>query len=189
MRGLTARRFQKDDPQRDWAEVPTVAKNARMGHPQLWSGSAKTKSGPPALQGVHRPMLWRGLACREHQFLNSAGLWRPGRRTKMIALVIGGLFALLSIARPDGYGWMGAVLMSGAALILPVLQFRTLWSEARFWVVTALLMVVQIPLVIAVRPLVERLRAAFLLAFGIGDGLFVILMIVLLCSGLKAKHN
>jgi len=130
-----------------------------------------------------------GVSMQEHQFLNSAELWKPGRRTKMIALVIGGLFALLSIARPDGYGWMGAVLMSGAALVVPVLQFRRLWSVARFWVVTALLIVIQIPLVIAVGPLVERLRAAFLLAFGVADGLFVILMIVLFCSGLNAKHN
>ncbi len=79
--------------------------------------------------------------------------------------------------------------MSGAALIVPVLQFRRLWNEGRFWIVAGLLMALQIPLVIAVRPLVERFRAAFLLAFGIGDGLFVILMIVLLCSSSNAKDN
>ena len=130
-----------------------------------------------------------GVSMRGHQYLNSADLWKPGRRTKALALVVGGLFALLSIARPDGYGWMGAVLMSGAALIVPVLQFRRLWNEGRFWIVAGLLMALQIPLVIAVRPLVERFRAAFLLAFGIGDGLFVILMIVLLCSSSNAKDN
>jgi hypothetical protein len=84
---------------------------------------------------------------------------------------------------------MGFVLMSGAALIVPALQFRRLWNEGRFWIAAALLTVIQIPLVIAVRPLVERFRAAFLLAFGIGDGLFVILMIVLLCSSPNAKDN
>lgn len=130
-----------------------------------------------------------GVSMHGHQILSSDDLWKPGHRTKIIAVVIGGLFALLSVARPDGYGWMGAVLMSGAALTVPMLQFRRLWSEARFWIVIALLMVIQIPLIIAIEPLIGRLRSAFLLAFGIGDGLFVILMIVLLCSGLNAKHN
>ncbi len=130
-----------------------------------------------------------GASMQGHEYVKPVDLWRPGRLTKLAAFVIGGLFALLSITRPDGYGWMGSVLMSGTALIIPTLQFRTLWNQTRFWIVVAVLTAIQVPLVVTVRPLVEQYRALFLVAFGVGDGLFVILMIAILCSSGDTPTN
>ncbi len=72
--------------------------------------------------------------------------------------------------------------MAAAAVVVPILQFRKFWSLSRFWITASLLAVTQVPLVAAVQPLVERLRAVSLLSFGIVDGLFVIVLILLVCS-------
>lgn len=112
---------------------------------------------------------------------NTFVLWKPTRRTKILGFIIGGLFGLLSFGRPDNYGWMGTSLMAAAALSIPMLQFRQLWSQARFWITTSLLTAMQLPLVVLMRPLVERLRPLFLLDFGIADGLFIIFVISSVC--------
>ena len=113
---------------------------------------------------------------------SDSGLWRPGWRTKAIGIAVGGLFALFSIESPDGYSRWGSVLMASAAVVVPILQFRKFWSLSRFWITVSLLSIMQVPLVAAAQPLVERLRAVSLLAFGIVDGLFVIALILLVCS-------
>jgi hypothetical protein len=121
--------------------------------------------------GVHR-----------HESADDSGLWRPGWRLKVTGFAVGGLLALLSFGSPNGYSRWGSVLMAGAAIVLPTLQFRKFWSQGRFWVTVSLLAALQIPLVLAVRPLIERLRAVFLLEFVIIDGLFVIAAILFVCS-------
>ena len=113
---------------------------------------------------------------------NDSGLWRPGWRTKAIGCTVGGLFALLSIGSPDGYSRWGSILMAAAAVVVPILQFRKFWSQRRFWITVSILAVIQVPLVAAAQPLIERLRAVFLLEFGIIDGLVVIAVILLTCS-------
>jgi hypothetical protein len=94
-----------------------------------------------------------------------------------VAFIVGALFAALFAAKPGGYGWGGAVLMAVAAVIVPTLQFRVYWKKARFWATVALLAIVQVPLIVAAHQLVDRLRAAFLLVFGVVDGLCVIAVI------------
>jgi hypothetical protein len=116
---------------------------------------------------------------------SSINLWKPGLHTKILAGIAGRVFALLSIARPNGYGRMGAILMASIAVILPTLQFRQLWPSIRFWLVVALLAVIQVPLINWARVLAEQYRGVFLLAFGIGDGLFVILVITSTCLSRK----
>ncbi len=115
------------------------------------------------------------------QYGGAFNLWRPGRRTKALAFVVGGIFAFISFGRPNGYGWVGAILMASAAVAIPMLQFRQLWRSTRFWVVIGLLAVVQVPLITWARVLAEQYRALFLLAFGISDGIFVIAVIASVC--------
>jgi len=110
------------------------------------------------------------------------GLWKPGPWTKALAVVIGGLFGILSAAGRSGYGWAGAVLMAAAAVAIPTLQFRVWWKKGRFWATVALLTIAQVPLVNAVHQLADRLRSAFLLAFGVVDGLCVIAVILYVCG-------
>jgi anti-sigma-K factor RskA len=100
---------------------------------------------------------------------------------------LGGLFAILSISRPDGYGWAGAILMATGAVSVPALQFRAMWNRTQFWAAAALLAVAQIPLVMAVHGLVDQSRAPFLLAFGVADGLCVIAVIVYTCAPTKKR--
>jgi hypothetical protein len=81
-------------------------------------------------------------------------------------------------------GWGEPVAMAAAALVVPILlgQFRRLWNQSKFWITVSLLAIVQIPLVIAVRPWIDQHGRASALLFGVVDGLFVIVVIVLVCS-------
>jgi hypothetical protein len=87
--------------------------------------------------------------------------------------------------------WGATIVMAACALIAPVfiLQFRRFWNQSRFWITVSFLVLVQIPLVIAVRPLIERAGSFYMLAFGIVDGLFVIVVIVLVCSRPSAEES
>jgi hypothetical protein len=116
-------------------------------------------------------------------------LWKPGAWTKVLAVIIGGLFAILSLTQTDGYGWAGTILMATAAITIPALQFRSLWKMAEFWVTVSLLAIAQIPLVIAVHPFADQWRAAFLLSFGIADGLCVIWLILYACANTPRPRN
>ena len=115
-------------------------------------------------------------------------LWNPGRWTKAIACVVGGLFAWLSTRSTHGYGWWGSALMVGMAVAVPILQYRKLWTSIRFWITVSLLAVVQVPLVIVTQPLIEQLGAAFLLILGIVDGIFVIAVIFFVCTSPNREH-
>lgn len=79
--------------------------------------------------------------------------------------------------------------MATIALVIPILQYRKLWNQGRFWMTVTLMAILQIPLISAVQPLVEHYRAIFLLAFGIGDGLLVLFVITSICSGGKSRDN
>lgn len=126
-------------------------------------------------------MLRGGIAVSGGNHPGSIDLWRPGRWTKVLALIFGGLFALLSFTQPDGYGWFGTGLMAAATLVVPTLQFRALWNKLQFWTTISLLTIVQIPLAIAVHRFVDQFRGPFLLAFGVVDGICVIAVIFYAC--------
>ncbi len=74
--------------------------------------------------------------------------------------------------------------MAAAAVAVPVLlrQCRRFWNQGRFWIVVSLLTIAQVPLVIAVRPWIDQHGRSSTLLFGVVDGLFVIFVIVLVCS-------
>jgi hypothetical protein len=108
--------------------------------------------------------------------------WNPGWKTKAVAVSAGGLMALLSFRNPEGYGLWGSITAAGAALIVPAVAFRELWSLGRFWVVLSFLGVLQVPLVILLQGMVERFRLPFMLLFGAIDCVFVISVIYKSCS-------
>ncbi len=74
--------------------------------------------------------------------------------------------------------------MAAAAIVVPVLllQHRRFWSQSRFWITVSLLALLQWPLAIATRPLIEKASSLNMLAFGTIDGLVVIAVIFFVCS-------
>ena len=109
--------------------------------------------------------------------------WNPGWQTKTLAFVAGGVIAALFVSNPRGYGFGGAMVAAGAALVVPTIAYRKFWGQYRFWIVFALLAAVQVPLVIAVRPLVEQFRFMFMLLFGAVDCVAVISAFYWTCAG------
>lgn len=107
--------------------------------------------------------------------------WNPGWRTKLVAFVIGVIIAAIFAGKPQGYGWGGAILCGGAAVVVPALAYQRLWGTRQFWVTLALLTALQVPVVIGVRPLIEQFRFMFILVFGSVDCMFVIAVIYWAC--------
>jgi hypothetical protein len=101
------------------------------------------------------------------------------------ALAIGiGVLAFLCSLR-FGYGWGASIGAAALGLIFPtIFCYRKPGKRPhRFWQAVTLLTILQIPLVIAARPLVEQFRFIFLLAFGFGDCVLVAFVLNWMCSG------
>ena len=73
-------------------------------------------------------------------------------------------------------------MAAGAALIIPIIGFRDFWNMGRFWITVLVLGAAQVPLVIAVRPLIEQLKFPFMFTFGMFDCILVALAISWVCS-------
>jgi hypothetical protein len=83
-----------------------------------------------------------------------------------------------------GYGWGASTGIAAVALIFPaVIYYRKTGKRERFWMAVVFLAIAQVPLVIAVRPLMEQFRAVFLLVFGVVDWALVAFGISWACSG------
>ncbi len=67
-------------------------------------------------------------------------------------------------------------------MIIPIIGFRDFWTEPKFWVTIVLLGVAQVPLVIAVHPLIQQLKFPFIFAFGILDCMLMIVAVSWVCS-------
>lgn len=83
-----------------------------------------------------------------------------------------------------GGGWAKPVAMAATALGVPIFlrRGRKFWNQGAFWITVLAVAIIQIPLVIAVRPVIQRSGSIYLLAFGVADMLFVIAAILLVCS-------
>jgi hypothetical protein len=68
------------------------------------------------------------------------------------------------------------------AMLLPIIGFREFWNSWKFWVTVGLLTSLQVPLVIALRPQMEKARLPLLYAFTILDCSLVIAAIYFACS-------
>jgi hypothetical protein len=83
-----------------------------------------------------------------------------------------------------GYGWGASAGIAAVALIFPaIIYYRKTGKRERFWLAVVFLAIAQVPLVIAVRPLMKQLRAVFLLVFGAVDWALVAFGIFWACSG------
>ena len=103
---------------------------------------------------------------------------------RFLAIGIGVLAFLCSIR--FGYGWGASIGAAALALIFPVIfYYRKPGKRHRFLETVTLLTILQIPLVIAARPLVEQFRFIFLLAFGFGDCMLVAFALNWMCSSEK----
>jgi hypothetical protein len=99
---------------------------------------------------------------------------------KAILILVASLAGFLDHAMG---GWGKAITMASAAIVVPVLllQYRRFWNQGRFWITVCLLTTVQVPIVFAVHPAIERAGTLYMLAFGTIDGLFVIAVIFFVC--------
>lgn len=90
----------------------------------------------------------------------------------VLAIGIGTLAGLGCIR--FGYGWGASIGGAAFSLVFPaILYYRKRGKRHRFWETVTLLAILQVPLVIAARPLVEQFRFILLLAFGFGDCVLV----------------
>lgn len=106
---------------------------------------------------------------------NNPDKWTPTWRTHVIAISIGAVAFVLSVASPHGYGWGGAVAAAGAALIFPSLIYYSKFNDHRlFWSAVTVLSITQVPFVIGIRHWIEQFRFPFMVLFGTLDCLFVI---------------
>jgi len=79
------------------------------------------------------------------------------------------LLALLLGFFDHALHWGRGPFAAGLAMVIPIIGFRDFWNSGRFWITIALLGVLQVPLVMGVRPLMEQLKFPFMLTFGILD--------------------
>lgn len=102
---------------------------------------------------------------------------------------------LLSLALLAGFfehalgEWAGPTAMAAIAVVVPVLLFRRFWSQTGFWITAVILGAIQVPVVVAVRPLIEQARSFYMLTFVIIDGLLVIAVISLVCPKSDGEHT
>ena len=77
--------------------------------------------------------------------------------------------------------WSGASVAAGIALLVPVIGFRDYWNTWKFWATVLAFAALEVPIVLLMRPLVEKSGFPVLYAFGILDCAFVIGGIYYVC--------
>src|SRR6185437_17064567 len=86
------------------------------------------------------------------------------------ACVYGGLSA--------AFNWDAVPLVAVIATVFPILGFRGLWKETKFWITILLLGLVQIPLVIGMRMWLPKPSIPLLFAFSIGECFFIVVLVL-----------
>jgi hypothetical protein len=111
----------------------------------------------------------------------------PGRDQRGISWQVKAILfpamVLLGLLGHAMSGWGEPIAMAAAAVVVPVflLQFRKFWGQTRFWITVSFLAVVQVPLVVATRPLIQQAGSFYMLGFGILDMMMVGAVILLVC--------
>lgn len=67
--------------------------------------------------------------------------------------------------------------IAGLPVVLPALKYQRYWRAKWFWFTMVGLSLVQVPLVVLARPLMERFRFGFNILFATLDLLFVIVVV------------
>ena len=105
---------------------------------------------------------------------------KPAWWKHFLAVAIGGVGFWVSLS--FGYGYGGSSVAAGAAIIFAIVAYYDDYrNQIKFWITVGLLALAQLPLVMAVGPLVERFKFVLLLAFGFVDFVFVALVISWVC--------
>jgi hypothetical protein len=83
--------------------------------------------------------------------------------------VIGVVAVLLGFFSHDLAGWGVPAGVASAAIVIPILMKRRYWRETWFWMTMLAMSVLQIPLIILARPLMDQMKFAFNIVFGTAD--------------------
>jgi hypothetical protein len=102
---------------------------------------------------------------------------RPGC-TRVLLIAVGAAAGLLNIWLE---GWGLAIAAAVAPILVAVVYYKPLWRGRQFWLVMCALTVLQIPLVVAAKPLADQLEFPFLFAFAILDFFLLALVINWVC--------
>jgi hypothetical protein len=94
-----------------------------------------------------------------------------------IRLIIFACAGLLGLLNHFLHDWGIPASVAAAAILVPLFGYRTFWHRPWFWSTMLALSVLQVPLVIAARPLMDQFRFAFNLLFGLTDCLLVVIVV------------
>jgi hypothetical protein len=92
-------------------------------------------------------------------------------------IVLGTAGALLGFFSDYLRGWDLPAGMACAAIVVPTFKYRRYWHARWFWSVIAGVLIIQVPLLILVRPLMERLKFGFNLLFVSLDAMLLIFIV------------
>jgi hypothetical protein len=70
-----------------------------------------------------------------------------------------------------------ACRVAGAVILLPTLKYQRYWNETWFWTTMLALSILQVPLVILSRPLMDVFKFGFNLLFATIDTFFVAVVV------------
>lgn len=108
--------------------------------------------------------------------IRKKGIPWPTKAALLLAAVIAGVFDHATA------GWGEPIMIAIAAVVVPLLllQYRSFWNQARFWITVLMLSGMQVPLVFALKRLAAK--SVQMLGIGILDAFFVGIIIFLVCS-------
>jgi hypothetical protein len=101
-------------------------------------------------------------------------LSRPVKALLIFLAVVAGFF------EHSTTGWGAPISIAAAALVVSVLYYRNLWDHIWFWITVVLLAAFQVPLIIAMRPIIKQARMFYMGVFLMADALFIITVITLM---------
>jgi hypothetical protein len=94
---------------------------------------------------------------------------------KVFLLLIGAMAGFLDHAFA---GWGVPIFVAVGTLVISVFYWREFWNQMWFWITMGLLAIVQVPLIIAMRPLIGQPRVFYLAVFLMADLIFVAAVII-----------
>lgn len=106
-------------------------------------------------------------------------LGKPISRLFRVALVIVGLSMGLLSAWLNGrlHGWGLPTLTAAAGVVIPTIYYRPQWRHRWFWLVVIPIAVLQVPMIIVAKPLMDQLKFVALTVFAILDGCLVAVVV------------
>jgi hypothetical protein len=116
---------------------------------------------------------------RHHRLEERKAKPRLGWDFKVVFFLVAGCLGLFEHALK---GWGEAVVVAFAALIVPIYGCREFWNQFRFWIASAFLAALQVPLAFATRSWLEQGSIRTMLPLAIVDGGFVLFVIFLVCQ-------